>query len=691
MLPQMQNLQNLQNRGSIARRLFCAAAFLALLPLSWPAVAAEGETARSTSIPGEAEREAIERVLDRRITFDYAEAPLSKVVDDLAKVTGIDIHVAKADLEAEGVETDTPITIRLPAVTVRSGLKLMLESHGLPVKYVIERGVLSLTTEAYAGASSGTRVYDISDLVIRREQTGELIRDFAPLIDTIQTFTGGMPDGPWIDTDGVGADIEPHSHRDTALLAIRQTQAVHVEIAALLNELRCIQRRAKPQLTPEAAANTAVSAALERRIDFDFRETPLHEALAHVAKGLGLTLIIMKADLEAEGVEVDTPITFQAKLLVAREGLQMLFEEAGLPLKLVVEDEVAKITTEAYAGAARSTIVQDVADLIVQVDEEGVRVRDARQLLEMISRVTGGLPDGPWIDIDGEGGDLGFFQADGLEVVLYRQTQAVQREISQFLDDLRRRQQSGSGAPAPRELVEQALGQRLDLDFERVPLRGALEQLAKRLQVSIEVRGEVENLAEQAVTLHVSRMSARRALDRLLPAGLAWNVERDHIVVAPENEISNASELRTYDVADLVVVRTPPDRNQQQGGGWGGGFFRVPPAAEQAPLTVKVDPASRHLAQFGGNGADGGAQGGWWQNDPWGRAKVKKAVVTTDFEPLREVLARFAGTDAEPVSLVNSGAARAVVARRKPAEQEQIAVLLAPLRPCRISNYHGTV
>jgi len=110
--------------------------------------------------------ERIRAALDEPTEIEFIELPLQDALNYIKDYHKIEIQMMKADLEQEGVATDTLITLTLSGVSLRSALKLMFEGHGLPVRYVIEDEVLKITTETYAGQARSTRVYPVGDLVI---------------------------------------------------------------------------------------------------------------------------------------------------------------------------------------------------------------------------------------------------------------------------------------------------------------------------------------------------------------------------------------------------------------------------------------------------------------------------------------------------------------------------------------------
>ncbi len=102
--------------------------------------------------------------LDRETMLEFNEAPLSEVVDYLKTANNIPIMIDKKALDDVGLGSDTPVTISLPGVTLRSALKLMLKE--LDLTYVIRDEVLKITTPEEAENELLTKVYPVADLVL---------------------------------------------------------------------------------------------------------------------------------------------------------------------------------------------------------------------------------------------------------------------------------------------------------------------------------------------------------------------------------------------------------------------------------------------------------------------------------------------------------------------------------------------
>ena len=107
----------------------------------------------------------IERQLDRKVSLNFNDAPLAKVMEFLATSADINIYLDGNGLAAEGVKADQPVTINLAApIRVRSALKLILEP--LHLGYKIENEVLQVTSEQTLAGEVYPMVYAVADLVV---------------------------------------------------------------------------------------------------------------------------------------------------------------------------------------------------------------------------------------------------------------------------------------------------------------------------------------------------------------------------------------------------------------------------------------------------------------------------------------------------------------------------------------------
>ena len=111
------------------------------------------------------EREILEQ-LDEPTRMDFEETPLSEAVAYLSEYHNILITLDRRALEDVGIGSDTPVSLRLKGVSLRSGLRLMLKSIDPATTYMIKDEVLQLTTREEVGNHLTARNYPVADLVL---------------------------------------------------------------------------------------------------------------------------------------------------------------------------------------------------------------------------------------------------------------------------------------------------------------------------------------------------------------------------------------------------------------------------------------------------------------------------------------------------------------------------------------------
>ncbi len=110
------------------------------------------------------QEQRIVAALSERTDLEFTDVPLSDVIEFLRDYHQIPIWIDQTALQDEGIDTSLPITISLSGISLRSGLRLLLEPQGLT--YIIEDEVMKITTQALADEALSTRVYPVADLVI---------------------------------------------------------------------------------------------------------------------------------------------------------------------------------------------------------------------------------------------------------------------------------------------------------------------------------------------------------------------------------------------------------------------------------------------------------------------------------------------------------------------------------------------
>ncbi len=112
---------------------------------------------------GTAEKK-IQEALKSPTELDFVEQPLENVIGYLKDYHKIEIQLDKKVLTEAGINSDTPVTVNLKGISLRSALRLML--HDLGVTYMIQDEVLLITTPDEADTRLSTKVYPVADLVM---------------------------------------------------------------------------------------------------------------------------------------------------------------------------------------------------------------------------------------------------------------------------------------------------------------------------------------------------------------------------------------------------------------------------------------------------------------------------------------------------------------------------------------------
>ncbi len=107
----------------------------------------------------------IEQKLRTPVSLRFQNTPLKEVMDYLATLAEVNLHLDPQGLAEEGVGTDTPVTIDLREdISLKSALNLILQP--LQLSYVIKDEVLKITSENLRDGEVYTVTYNVADLVI---------------------------------------------------------------------------------------------------------------------------------------------------------------------------------------------------------------------------------------------------------------------------------------------------------------------------------------------------------------------------------------------------------------------------------------------------------------------------------------------------------------------------------------------
>ena len=211
--------------------------------------------------------------------MDFQDLQFQKAIQWLTDSTGANITVNWTALEAAGINKDALVTLHLKNVKFETVLRQLLDVAGgvTPLGYVIEDGVIKISTKEDLAKNTITRTYDINDLMVRVPNFAapELILNASSSSSNGSSNSGGLfgggssSDNTSSSNNGgeeniptkseivqkiitmISTSVDPDSWREPlgsgtvgsiseiqGQLVITQTQENHARIAELISRLR---------------------------------------------------------------------------------------------------------------------------------------------------------------------------------------------------------------------------------------------------------------------------------------------------------------------------------------------------------------------------------------------------------------------------------------------------------------------
>jgi hypothetical protein len=166
------------------------------------------------------------KALNSPVTIDLKDSTLEAVVNYLKDKTGVEINVPKLILEERNITYQTPVSVSLKDVTLRTVLKKVLADVGLT--YIVKEGAIQVTTEERAKQTLTVRTYYIGDLLgfapgVRISPYARVIQAQA-INDIIGLIVSSVEPQSWWVNGGPGRIVfEPRSQS----LIVSQTAEIH--------------------------------------------------------------------------------------------------------------------------------------------------------------------------------------------------------------------------------------------------------------------------------------------------------------------------------------------------------------------------------------------------------------------------------------------------------------------------------
>jgi hypothetical protein len=154
------------------------------------------------------------RALQKPVTVNFADTPLTDVADYLSRTLETAIFLDTVAIEEAGLLVDEPVSFVMSGQSVATTLRLILSEFELTI--VVRSGELCITTIEVANERLHSVVYDVRKIQEPRQ-----------VVPAVMSLT----DGSWEEVDGRGGAL---SLTENGLLVVQQTEETHREIAAVL-------------------------------------------------------------------------------------------------------------------------------------------------------------------------------------------------------------------------------------------------------------------------------------------------------------------------------------------------------------------------------------------------------------------------------------------------------------------------
>lgn len=127
--------------------------------------------------------------------------------------------------------------------------------------------------------------------------------------------------------------------------------------------------RGSSKLLTKSPREREIEQKLNTPVTLSFKDVPLYHVLQSLSVEHNVPIWPNRAALEADGINLDRPVSIQIGNLSLRSALNLLLKDAHLTW--VIRDEVLQVTTPTDARGKLETRVLDVGDLVVPIHEFG--------------------------------------------------------------------------------------------------------------------------------------------------------------------------------------------------------------------------------------------------------------------------------------------------------------------------------
>jgi hypothetical protein len=283
--------------------------------------------------------------------FTFQDSPLDYVLSDLRRRTGLNVHVQSRELDREGIQLDKPVSITLRNLPAGRVLRAVLDAAGgdAQLQYEVQGGAVVVSTDAALARRMVLRTYLVRDLLPAVRTAAEPLRrqSIGVLVNCIRDTV--FPDS-WEENGGEGKISD-----SDGILVVRNGFQVHDQLRALLDALRTVPTGGSVPVpsspSEDPLANAIVHSALQRVLpSVAYDGVPLLTVLEKLGRELNVNILPMVDALQAEGLEMDTPVSLHLQNVTAERVLEQIVKglRGDARPAFDVDDGIVIVASDAY-------------------------------------------------------------------------------------------------------------------------------------------------------------------------------------------------------------------------------------------------------------------------------------------------------------------------------------------------------
>jgi hypothetical protein len=523
--------------------IFCAAALAACSAANAKADDSASENQEQTPARSKSFEQRVAAAIDERGDWSFVDTPLDEVAQYLQNVAGVDVVLDRRSMDDFGIPGNTPVTIQLKGIRLRSLLDLLLQD--VDMTWDVRDNAIWFTTLDEAEMNTYVCIYPVTDLVRAGSSHDEVGLAYDAMIDLITTTIAPQS---WDEVGGGGSVASL-----PGTLVISQTRDGHTQVSAFLEAWRRLIAQSEDDAATRwqpirlfEETNGRVWQALDKPVELDFIDASLAAVAEYISSRCDVPVLMDIRALEDYGIGSNVPITVRTAKLPLRIALRRFLRD--LDLTTVVRSEVLMITTLEESEIQLSTVLYPVADLVATSPESTSRAAEFDSLVRAIHSCI--APE-TWAQVGGPGSLEVIVDPPALVVA---QTDEVHASLCGMLEQLRAKR------PAPPAAEEEATASRPRLHVYRLQGPLAISQ------------AEVMTLIRRVVQPD------------------SWDREPSVFIETLGTAIVIQHTDQAHREVEALLRKIRPDMPMMgggmgggmggMGGGMGGGFFGVPQQPE---------------------------------------------------------------------------------------------------------------